>query len=448
MSKLFKASLLIAAGFLCALMLQRNGAYAERSDGAATPTGMDLPVQELRLFSEVLGIIRQNYVEPVSDSDLLKNAIRGMLSGLDPHSAYLEKEEFQELKEGTSGEFGGLGIEVGMEDGFVKVVSPIDDTPAQKAGVRSGDLIIRLDDTAVKGLSLNEAVKLMRGAPGTDITLTIVREGEERPLQFKLTRAVIKVNSVRSRELEPGYEYLRVSQFQTDTGRKLRDAVTDLKDKNGGHLKGLVLDLRNNPGGVLTAAVSVADAFLSDGLIVYTEGRAPESEQRFSATAGDIVDGVPMVVLVNAGSASASEIVAGALQDNGRAIIMGEKTFGKGSVQTILPISETSALKLTTARYFTPKGRSIQAEGIEPDVPLERVQLTAVEQPFQPLGERDLARHLDNPNGKAKPAAPISPKSADQPVDAGAPNLAKADFGVHEALNLLKALNIVQARPK
>jgi carboxyl-terminal processing protease len=447
MSKLFKASLLIAAGFFCALMLQRNGAYAERSD-AAVPTGMDLPVQELRLFSEVLGIIRQNYVEPVGDGDLLKSAIRGMLSGLDPHSAYLEKDEFQELKEGTSGEFGGLGIEVGMEDGFVKVVSPIDDTPAQKAGVRSGDLIIRLDDTAVKGLSLNEAVKLMRGAPGTDITLTIVREGTERPLQIKLTRAVIKVNSVRSRELEAGYEYVRVSQFQTDTGRKLRDAVSELKDKNGGRLKGVVLDLRNNPGGVLTAAVSVADAFLTDGLIVYTEGRAPESEQRFSATAGDIVDGVPIVVLVNAGSASASEIVAGALQDNGRGIIMGEKTFGKGSVQTILPISETSALKLTTARYFTPKGRSIQAEGIEPDVPLERVQLTAVEQPFQPLGERDLARHLDNPNGKAKPAAPVVPKSADQPVDAGAPNLAKADFGVHEALNLLKALNIVQARQK
>lgn len=447
MSKLFKASLLIAAGFFCALMLQRNGAYAERSD-APVPTGMDLPVQELRLFSEVLGIIRQNYVEPVGDSELLKSAIRGMLSGLDPHSAYLEKEEFQELKEGTSGEFGGLGIEVGMEDGFVKVVSPIDDTPAQKAGVRSGDLIIRLDDTAVKGLSLNEAVKLMRGVPGTDITLTIVREGTEGPLQIKLTRAVIKVNSVRSRELEAGYEYLRVSQFQTDTGRKLRDAVTELKDKNGGRLKGVVLDLRNNPGGVLTAAVSVADAFLSDGLIVYTEGRAPESEQRFSATAGDIVDGVPIVVLVNAGSASASEIVAGALQDNGRGIIMGEKTFGKGSVQTILPISETSALKLTTARYFTPKGRSIQAEGIEPDVPLERVQLTAVEQPFQPLGERDLARHLDNPNGKAKPAAQVVPKSADRPVDAGTPNLAKADFGVHEALNLLKALNIVQARQK
>ena len=311
MSKLFKASLLIAAGFFCALMLQRNGAYAERRDVAATQAGMNLPVQDLRLFSEVLGIIRQNYVEPVSDSDLIKNAIRGMLSGLDPHSAYLDKEDFQELKEGTSGEFGGLGIEVGMEDGFVKVVSPIDDTPAQKAGVRSGDLIIRLDDTAVKGLSLNEAVKLMRGAPGTDITLTIVREGVERPLQIKLTRAVIKVNSVRSRELQPGYEYLRVSQFQTNTGRKLRDAVNELKDKNGGHLKGLVLDLRNNPGGVLTAAVSVADAFLSDGLIVYTEGRAPESEQRFSATAGDIVDGVPIVVLVNAGSASASEIVAG-----------------------------------------------------------------------------------------------------------------------------------------
>lgn len=457
MSKLLKASSLIAVGFLCSLLVLRDGAHAERSDAAPAGAPMDLPVQELRLFSEVLGIIRQNYVEPVSDADLLKSAIRGMLAGLDPHSAYLEQEEFQELKEGTSGEFGGLGIEVGMEDGFVKVVSPIDDTPAQKAGVQAGDLIIRLDDTAVKGLSLNDAVKLMRGAPGTDINLTIVREGQERPLQIKLTRAVIKVNSVRSRSLEAGYGYLRVSQFQINTGRKLRDAVTELKEKNGGGLKGLVLDLRNNPGGVLTAAVSVSDAFISDGLIVYTEGRGPEAAQKFSATSGDILEGVPIVVLVNAGSASASEIVAGALQDNGRAIIMGEKTFGKGSVQTILPISENSALKLTTARYFTPKGRSIQAEGIEPDVPLERVQLTAVDQPFQPLGERDLARHLDNPNGKVKSTTGAVPKAADDakatedskaPADPKEVNLAKADFGVHEALNLLKALNIVQARGK
>jgi carboxyl-terminal processing protease len=449
MSKLFKASALVAVGFLCALLLLRDGAHAERSEGTPAGAAMDLPVQDLRLFSEVLGIIRQNYVEPVSDSDLLKNAIRGMLSGLDPHSAYLEKEEFQELKEGTSGEFGGLGIEVGMEDGFVKVVSPIDDTPAQKGGIRAGDLVIRLDDTAVKGLSLNEAVKLMRGPPGTDITLTIVREGEEKPLQIKLTRAVIKVNSVRSRQLDPGYGYLRISQFQMNTGRKLREEVSALKEKNGGTLKGLVLDLRNNPGGVLTAAVSVSDAFISEGLIVYTEGRGPESEQKFSATSGDILDGVPIVVLVNAGSASASEIVAGALQDNGRAIIMGEKTFGKGSVQTILPIREDAALKLTTARYFTPKGRSIQAEGIQPDVPLERVQLTAVEQPFEPLGERDLARHLDNPNGKrALDGAAPKPDAGKPAADSKEPNLAKADFGVHEALNLLKALNIVQARGK
>ena len=441
MSKLLKASALIAVGFFCALLLLRNGAHAERNEGVPAGATMDLPVQELRLFSEVLGIIRQNYVEPVSDGELLKSAIRGMLSGLDPHSAYLEKEEFQELKEGTSGEFGGLGIEVGMEDGFVKVVSPIDDTPAQKGGVRAGDLVIRLDDTAVKGLSLNEAVKLMRGAPGTDITLTIVREGEERPLQIKLTRAVIKVNSVRSRQLDPGYGYLRVSQFQMNTGRKLRDEVSTLKENSGGTLKGLVLDLRNNPGGVLTAAVSVSDAFITDGLIVYTEGRGAESEQKFSATSGDILDGVPIVVLVNAGSASASEIVAGALQDNGRAIIMGEKTFGKGSVQTILPIREDAALKLTTARYFTPKGRSIQAEGIQPDVPLERVQLTAVDQSFAPLGERDLARHLDNANGK-KPADAVAAKAATaKPAkDQKEPSLAQTDFGVHEALNLLKAL--------
>jgi carboxyl-terminal processing protease len=447
MSNALKGAALVAAGFLCALLLLRDGAHAERADSAPAAAGLELPVQELRLFSEVLGIIKQHYVEPVSDADLLKNAIRGMLTGLDPHSAYLEKDEFQELKEGTSGEFGGLGIEVGMEDGFVKVVSPIDDTPAQKAGVRAGDLIIRLDDTAVKGLSLNEAVKMMRGPPGTDIVLTIVREGEQKPLQLKLTRAVIKVNSVRSKPLEPGYGYLRVSQFQTNTGRKLREELDKLKQDSGGALKGLVLDLRNNPGGVLTAAVSVSDAFISDGLIVYTEGRGTDAEQRFSATSGDVLDGAPIVVLVNAGSASASEIVAGALQDNGRAIIMGEKTFGKGSVQTILPISENTALKLTTARYFTPKGRSIQAEGIQPDVPLERVQLTAVEQSFEPLGERDLARHLDNPNGK-KPAAQASKGDDAKRDPKNGASLASADFGVHEALNLLKALNIVQSRTK
>ncbi|MFZ5493250.1 MAG: S41 family peptidase [Pseudomonadota bacterium] len=446
MSKVFKGATLVVVGFVCALLVLRDGAHAERSDGGAAQ-GLELPVQELRLFSEVLGIIRQHYVEPVTDADLLKSAIRGMLSGLDPHSAYLEKEEFQELKEGTSGEFGGLGIEVGMEDGFVKVVSPIDDTPAQQAGVRAGDLIVRLDDTAVKGLSLNEAVKMMRGAPGTDITLTIVREGEQRPIQLKLTRAVIKVNSVRSRPLETGYGYLRVSQFQTNTGRKLREELDRLKQSNGGALKGLVLDLRNNPGGVLTAAVSVSDAFISDGLIVYTEGRGPEAEQKFSATSGDVLDGAPIVVLVNAGSASASEIVAGALQDNARAIIMGEKTFGKGSVQTILPIRENAALKLTTARYFTPKGRSIQAEGIEPDVTLERVQLTAVEQSFEPLGERDLARHLGNPNGKA-PTTPSAKQNGAASADKKEVSLASADFGVHEALNLLKALNIVQSRAK
>lgn len=436
MSRLLKASALIVIGFISAVALMRDGAHAER---AQTVASMDLPVKELRLFSEVLGIIRQNYVEPVTDAELLKNAIRGMLGGLDPHSAYLEGEEFQELKEGTSGEFGGLGIEVGMEDGFVKVISPIDDTPAQRAGIRTGDLIIRIDDTAVKGLSLSEAVKMMRGKPGTDITLTVVREGEQRPLEITITRAIIKVNSVRSRTLAPGYGYLRVSQFQTNTGRKLREAVTKLKQASGGNLKGLVLDLRNNPGGLLTAAVSVSDAFISQGLIVYTEGRAPDAEQKFSATSGDVLPGVPIVVLVNAGSASASEIVAGALQDNGRAIIMGEKTFGKGSVQTILPIREDAALKLTTARYYTPKGRSIQAEGIEPDVTLERLQLTAVDSPFEPIGERDLARHLDNPNAK-------TPKENKADGAGDSVNLAEKDFGVHEALNLLKALNIVQSR--
>ena len=340
-----------------------------------------LPLKELRTFTEIFAKIKNDYVEPIADKTLLENAIRGMLTGLDPHSAYLVPEDYKELQAGTSGEFGGLGIEVGMEDGFVKVIAPIDDTPAARAGIQAGDLIIRLNDTPVKGMSLTDAVKIMRGKPGTDIKLTVVRDGQVRPLEVTITRDVIRVTSIKSRTLEDGYGYVRITQFQARTGESLREAIQKLADDNGGGLKGVVLDLRNNPGGVLSAAVSVSDAFLKDGIIVYTEGRLDEAKLKFNAKPTDVLNGAPLVVLVNAGSASASEIVAGALQDHKRAIIIGNQTFGKGSVQTILPMDNGSALKLTTARYFTPSGRSIQAKGITPDIKLEKVRVAKAENP-------------------------------------------------------------------
>ncbi len=414
----------------------------------APPT--QIPFEGLKTFSEVYSRIKQDYVEPVKDDKLLEDAIRGMLAGLDPHSAYLDKEQYDELKVGTTGQFGGLGIEVGMENGFVKVIAPIDDTPAQKAGVKAGDLIIRLDDKPVKGMSLNDAVKVMRGEPGTAIVLTIVREGAEQPLKLKLVRDIIKVKSVKSRMLEEGYGYIRLSSFQAKTGESMVEAIDELK-KNG-KLKGLVLDLRNNPGGVLNAAVSVSDAFLNDGLVVYTDGRVEDAKMKFNATSGDLLEGAPIVVLINAGSASASEIVAGALQDHQRAIIMGEKTFGKGSVQTILPTSNGSAVKLTTARYYTPSGRSIQAEGISPDVPISRVKLEAAAQSeFGPLKEADLTNHLENPKpdlnkepGKEPPVTKEPPKTKEEIEEA----LALQDYPLNEALNLLKGINIMNRTGK
>lgn len=410
-----------------------HSVFADR-DGDANP----LPLEELRTFTEVFANIKNNYVEDTTDKELLENAIRGMLSGLDPHSAYLDLDAYKELQVGTSGEFGGLGIEVSMEDGFVKVVSPIDDTPAERAGVKSGDLIIRLDDTPVKGLTLREAVNIMRGKPGGDILLTIVRDGVDKPLKIKITRAVIQVKSVKYETLDPGFGYIRITQFQSHTGENLKDAISELKMENDGALNGMILDLRNNPGGVLNAAVSVSDAFLEQGLIVYTEGRIDDSELKFKATPNDALKGAPLVVLINSGSASASEIVAGALQDHKRAIIMGSKSFGKGSVQTILPMNNGAALKLTTARYYTPAGRSIQAEGIVPDISLDRISLTAVDEPeFEPVTEANLAGHLDNGNGK-------SGESADERAAIEAKtNLVDRDYQLYEALNLLKGLHIL-----
>ncbi len=426
---------LLAGGAIGVFLAFGQGVFAQRGDEAA------LPLEDLRTFTEVFAKIKNDYVEPIGDGTLLENAIRGMLSGLDPHSAYLVPDDYQELQAGTSGEFGGLGIEVGMEDGFVKVIAPIDDTPAQRAGVEAGDLVIRLDDTPVKGMSLAEAVKVMRGEPDTDIVLTIVREGVDRPIRITITRDVIHVTSVRSRSIEPGYGYVRISQFQIRTGESLREAVDKLREDAGdGDLKGLVLDLRNNPGGVLNAAVSVSDAFLDEGTIVYTEGRMDDAQLTFSAKGSDILDGVPLVVLVNAGSASASEIVAGALQDHRRAVIMGEKTFGKGSVQTILPLDNGSALKLTTARYYTPSGNSIQARGIIPDITLDRVRVSRVDV-GQGVKEADLARHLESEGAEEDFEAA---QQARQPT--GEVPLAQRDFALYEALNLLKGLYILNDR--
>jgi carboxyl-terminal processing protease len=434
-----KTIFILSLGIMLGVFIGICGSvFAEKGKIEAPEDSDTLPFEDLRTFTEIFGRIKRDYVEPVSDKKLLEDAIRGMLAGLDPHSAYLISEEYQELKEGTTGQFGGLGIEVTMENGFVKVVSPIDDTPAQRAGIKTGDLIVRLDDEPVKGMSLADAVKKMRGEPGSKIVITVVREGEEAPLKITLVRAVIKVQSVKNRLLEKNYGYVRISSFQSGTGESLKESLANLKKENGGKLKGLILDLRNNPGGVLNAAVDVSDAFLKSGLIVYTEGRIENSEMRFNAAPDDLIDGAPMVVLINAGSASASEIVAGALQDQKRAVIMGEKSFGKGSVQTILPTSNGAAVKLTTARYYTPSGRSIQAEGIEPDIALANVKLESLDKSeFDPVKEADLSHHLQN--GKLKDAV----KDASDKAGDGAKADFYKDYPLYQALTLLKGISIV-----
>lgn len=457
---------LLGAGLVIGIMVSLQfSAIAEKE--ALAP----LPIEELRAFSEVFGRIKSDYVEPVSDKKLITEAINGMLNGLDPHSAYLDAEAFKELQVGTQGEFGGLGIEVGMEDGVVKVVSPIEDTPAFQAGIKSGDLIIKLDDTLVKGLSLNDAVKRMRGKPGSKITLTVVRKSESKPLVFIISRAVIKVQSVKSKLVEPGYAFVRITQFQEHTGENLASALENLYKQNNSELKGVILDLRNDPGGLLNAAVAVSAAFLpKDSLVVYTEGRTEEAKMRLTASPENYLHGngnidylrkvpstygtLPMVVLVNGGSASASEIVAGALQDHKRAVIMGTQTFGKGSVQTILPLGSNSAIKLTTARYYTPGGRSIQAKGIVPDIVVEDPATAGLEGAFR-LREADLDKHLtndkpadNNTDEAAKPAKKVETK--DKKEDGGKMELAefgsKNDYQLNQALNLLKGIHILKGK--
>lgn len=395
-----------------------------------TQSLQSLPIEQLRAFVEVYERITSSYVEPIEDSKMLENAISGMLSNLDPHSAYLPPENFEKVEEHTRGEFGGLGMEVGTEDGFVKVIAPIDDTPAQRAGVQAGDLIIRLDDKSVKGMSLTDAVKLMRGEPGSTIKLTIMRQGQREPIELELTRAVIKVKSVRQRMLDKDLGYVRISQFQVRTGRDLVDAIRILDKESEGPLKGLILDLRNNPGGVLNASVDVSNVFLDEGLIVYTEGRIDSAKMRFEAKRGDLLQGRPLIILVNEGSASASEIVAGALQDHGRALVVGRTTFGKGSVQTLLPLNNGAAIKLTTALYYTPSGRSIQAEGIKPDIVIDRVNVERVANTGMSLRtEASLENHLGN--GK---------KDEDQIDAKDKTDLLAEDYELYEALNLLRSM--------
>ena len=392
-----------------------------------------LPLDDLRTFADVFNHIRLSYVEEIDDKTLLENAIRGMLSGLDPHSTYLDAKSFDDLQVSTRGEFGGLGLEVGMENGFIKVIAPIDGTPAVKAGIESGDLIIKLDGKPVKGMSLNDAVNVMRGKPGSKIELVIVREGVRQPFDVLVTRDIIKVVSVRSRSLEKGFGYIRIAQFQSKTGSEFRKALTKLQQQSD-TLKGLVIDLRNNPGGILQASVDVADSVLNEGLIVYTEGRLSNSHSRFSATPDDLSQGVPIVVLINGGSASASEIVAGALQDHHRAVIMGTDSFGKGSVQTVVPLSKKHAIKLTTARYFTPGGRSIQAQGIVPDIRVERAKIETLPS-TERITEADLQGHLSSGNGKESDSKTRKVQTKEE--------LFNRDNQLYEALNLLKGLHIL-----
>ncbi len=463
MSGKFKQIGLVFIGVLCGVLLSLNfSAVAQRDSSTRLP----LPVDELRNFAEVFGAIKSNYVEPVEDRRLISEAITGMLTGLDPHSAYLDQEAFKELQVGTQGRFGGLGIEVGMEDGFVKVISPIEDTPAHRAGIKPGDLIIKLDDTPIKGMTLNDAVKRMRGRPKTSIVLTVSRKGENKPLIFTLVREEIQVQSVKSKMIEPGFGYVRVAQFQEHTGEDLVRHLSRLFKE--GPMKGLVLDLRNDPGGLLNGAVGISAAFLpAKVLVVSTDGRTEDAKRKYIASPEDYVRArsddflrnlpaaaktVPMVVLVNGGSASASEIVAGALQDHKRATIIGTQTFGKGSVQTIMPLSNSTAIKLTTARYFTPNGRSIQAKGISPDI--------LIDDPDQPQGrvrEADLLKHLDNdkeagkaekseesPEAAPKPAVPQAAAAEPRkPVEFGSVD----DFQLKQAINHLKGQPVVSQPP-
>lgn len=454
MSNIIKKAGFVLVGAIAGVMLSLNfSAIAKRDTVEAVHP---LPIEELRTFAQVFGRIKSDYVESVEDKKLITEAINGMLVGLDPHSSYLDKDEYKELQIGTHGEFGGLGIQVTMEDGLVKVISPIEDTPAFRAGIQTGDLIIKLDDTAVKGMSLNEAIKLMRGKPKTPISITIIREGETEPLVFTLMRDIIKIQSVKSKLIEPGYAYIRITQFQEHTGENLAKAIRTLFAESTEPMKGLILDLRNDPGGLLNGAVAVSAAFLPENaLVVYTEGRAVDAKMRLHANPEYYLRGhgrdylqdlpldvktVPMITLVNGGSASASEIVAGALQDHKRSIVMGTQTFGKGSVQTVLPLGNETAIKLTTALYYTPNGHSIQAMGITPDI------LDESASDEQRLRESDLNRHITNGQKDQKQSAREKKKQEsttndDATQEKSKKNAAPIEFGSEDDQLLIQAMN-------
>ncbi len=424
---------------------------------------VDIPVQDIQRFSTVIAQIKRYYIENPTDKTLFNNAIRGMLMNLDPHSAYLDEDDLKDLQTVTTGEFGGIGIEIIPENGYIKVISPLDDTPAFKAGMKAGDLIIRIDDKIIRKMTVRDAINMIRGKRGTSVELTVLRKGEKKPLHFNVMRDVVKVASVKSKMLEPGYAYARIVFFQAPAADDLKNAITKLTTEAKGRLKGLVIDLRNNPGGLLDSAIRISDLFLdapktNDGLIVYTKGRIPGSDIRAKSTPGDIIQGVPIVVLINGGSASASEIVAGALQDYKRAIIMGTRSFGKGSVQTIIPIDRTTGIKLTTALYYTPSGRSIQAKGIEPDITIQELKVNkdTDEKPMDEIDEKDLSGHLNNGNAKPDNSKQDNSKSDDDKSTSNIMNpteeetvtpvnpLVYEDFQLFEALNMLKGIHAEQ----
>ena len=435
MSRLLRplSAALLCLGVSINVSAQSADPHADASAHSPVEQGQ-LSLKELQTFADVFKQIRSGYVEEVDDSTLFEYAVRGMLEGLDPHSAYLSKEDYSDLQTTTDGEFSGLGIEIGRRGSYIEIIAPIDGSPAVEAGLQAGDVILKLDDVSVKGLSTDEAVELMRGEVGTSITLEIGRPGTPQPFEVTVVRDTITVASVRSRMLAPGYGYLRIAQFQRNTGDEVISALQSLSKEQA--LDGLVLDLRNNPGGVLGASVAVAGAFLDGGLVVYTEGRHPSAEESYNATAGDMLAGAPVVVLVNGGSASASEIVAGALQDRGRGVIMGTRSFGKGSVQTVLPISETRAVKLTTALYFTPGGRSIQAEGIVPDIVVERAKITSVE--GRQIKEADLQGRLDTADDEVEQDTGSESEALAE--------LRENDNQLYEALTLLRGVNLFNGK--
>ena len=403
-----------------------------------------IPMEDVQRFSNAISLIKKYYVKPIDDKVLFDNAIRGMVSGLDPHSSYLNEEDFKELQTSTNGEFGGLGLEVTMEDGVVKVITPLLDTPDFKAGIKSGDYIIKLGSTSVQGLELKDAVNLMRGEAGSPIDLTVLRKGAGKPMVFKVVREKIEIKSVKSKLLDNQYGYVRLSQFQALTDKEMGQAITSLKKQAGGQLRGMILDLRNNPGGLLDSAISISDAFMGNTkegkqeMIVYTQGRLPGSKFTAMANPGDILNNAPMIVLINNGSASASEIVAGALKDNKRAIILGTRSFGKGSVQTVLPLDEKRGIKLTTALYFTPSGTSIQAKGISPDIVVEEVSVPAgkddTKEHFSGFSEADLSGHIDNANKPSKDK--VKKANNDEAT------LLHQDFQLYAALTILKGMAV------